>query len=182
MGQQAGEGARGVGRGRPGGSEERKTEKEDIKRQKPQSGLQRLLGKRPICMGGGNPSARETKNGRLLTNASPGVEHRTLELTNASSPRLLHPLCVWGALNRERGLFPGVPVRELGARAKPTPGRGDRGVPSRGPFLSRTRHFINKPSRQGRLTRELPFPTWRSHSPLGYRIKHPTRFRGEKMN
>lgn len=156
-GEQAGEGARRVGRGRPGGSEKRDTE-EEIRRQKPQSGLQRLLGKRPICMvgWGGQPLARATENGRLLTNAPPGVRRRTLELTNARSPRFLRPLCVWGARKGGRGLFPGGPAREPGPRAEPTP--GDRGVPSGGPFLPWGSQFINKPYRQRRVTGERPSP------------------------
>lgn len=136
-GRKLGRGLGESGGGQPGGSEKRKTEeREEIRRQKPQSGFQRLLGKRPICMGwgGATPPARATKNGRLLTNPPPGVGRRTLELTNARSPRFLRPLLCLGGTDRGRGAFPGDPRQRTGGPAEPTPGRGDGAVPLPGPF------------------------------------------------
>lgn len=63
----------------------------------------------------------------------PGLDARTLELTNARSLCFLRLLCVrgGGVNGAGRGLFSGVPARELGARVERNPG-----VSSRGPFLA----------------------------------------------
>lgn len=179
-GRKPGRGLAELGGGRPGGSEKRKTEeREEIRRQKPQSGFQRLLGKRPICMvGGATPPARATKNGRLLTNRPPGVGRRTLELTNARSPRFLRPLLCLGGTDPGRGAFPGDPRQSAGRPAERTPGAGLLGSPSRGSFRLRSPHLLSKQSGLERVAGDLPSPPGTA-APRGA-PEHSARFRGER--